>query len=82
MMTRMRERGLTLNLAKCQFSMSKLTFMAHVLSSRGLGVVADKVKALVNAREPESVSEVRSFLGLVNYSGKFIPDLATLSELL
>ena len=54
--------------------------MAHVLSSCGLGVVADKVKALVNAREPESVFEVRSFLGLVNYSGKFIPDLATLSE--
>ena len=62
--------------------MSKLTFMAHVLSSHGLGVVADKVKALVNAREPQSVFEVRSFLGLVNYSGKFIPDLATLSELL
>ena len=57
----MREYGLTLNLAKCQFSMSKLIFMAHVLSSRGLGVVADEVKALVNAREPESVFEVRSF---------------------
>ena len=43
-------------------------------------MAADKVKAVVEAREPESVSEVRSFLGLVNYSGRFIPDLATLSE--
>ena len=37
-----------------------------------------KVKAVVEAREPESISEVRSFLGLVNYSGRFIPDLARL----
>ena len=79
-MMRLRERGLTLNLERCQFSMNESTFMGHVLSSRGVAVVADKVKAVVDAREPESVSEVRSFLGLVNYSGRFIPDLATLSE--
>ena len=79
-MMRVRECDLTLNLEKCQFSMSQLTFMGHVLSSRGVGVATDKVRAVVEAREPESVSEVRSFLGLVNYSGRFIPDLATLSE--
>ena len=79
-MRRLRECGLTLNLEKCQFSMSELTFMGHVLSSRGVGVAADKVKAVVEAREPGSAAEVRSFLGLVNYSGRFIPDLATLSE--
>ena len=59
--------------------MSKLTFMGHVLSSRGVGVAADKVKTVVDARETESLSEVRSFLGLVNYSGRFIADLATIS---
>lgn len=79
-MRRVRECGLTLNLGKCQFPMSELKFMGHVLSSRVVGVAADKVKAVVEAREPESVSEVRSFLGLVNYNGRFIPDLATLSE--
>ena len=79
-MRRLRECGLTLKLEKCQFSMSELTFMGHVLSSRGVGVAADKVKAVVEAREPGSASEVRSFLGPVNYSGRFIPDLATLSE--
>ena len=74
-MTRVRECGLTLNLEKCQFSMSQLTFMG-----RGVGVADDKVMTVVEAREPQSVSEVRSFLGLLNYSGRFIPDLATLSE--
>lgn len=66
----------------CQFSMDELTFMGHVLSSRGVGVAAHKVKPVVDLREPESVSEFRSFFGLVNYNGRFIPDLATLSELL
>ena len=60
--------------------MSELKFMGHVLSSRGVGAAADKVKVVVDAREPESVSEVRSFLILVNYGGRCIPDLAALSE--
>ena len=60
--------------------MSQLTFMSYVLSSRGVGVAADKVKTVVEARKPESVSHIRLFLGLANYSGRFIPDLAPLSE--
>ena len=65
-MMRVRECGLSFNLEKRQFSMSQLTFMDHVLLSRGVGVAADKVKAVVEARESESVSEVRSFLRVVN----------------
>ena len=39
-----------------------------------------KVEAVLNAKEPENASEVRSFLGLVNLSERFIPDLATVVE--
>ena len=39
-----------------------------------------KVEAVVNAREPESVAEVRSFMGPVNFSAKFIPNLAAVAE--
>ena len=56
--------------------------MGHLLCSHGVGVAEDKVKVVVDVREPESVSEVESFLGLVNDSERFIPDLATPSELL
>ena len=77
---RLGERGLTLNAAKCQFSMDKLTFVGLVLSGNGISCAADKVEAVTSAREPQSASETRSFLGLVNYRGRFIPDLATISE--
>ena len=66
-------RGLTLNRDKCQFKMSYLEFMGHVLSARGIGQI--KVKAVVDAREPTNATEVRSFLGLVNFIARFIPDL-------
>ena len=53
--------------------------MGHVLSARGIGPADVKVKAVVDAREPTNAAEVRSFLGLVNFIARFIPDLATVS---
>ena len=38
------------------------------------------VKAVNEAREPQTVSEVKSFLGLVNFNAWFIPDVATVAE--
>ena len=77
---RLGERGLTLNAAKCQFSMDKLIFVGMVLSGNGISCAAEKVEAITSAREPRNASETRSFLGLVNYCGRFIPNLATISE--
>ena len=45
-------RGLTLNRDKCQFKMSHLEFMGHVLSAREIGAADVKVKVVVDAREP------------------------------
>ena len=42
-MRRVRECGLTFSLKKYQFSISEITFVGYVLSSRGAGVAADKV---------------------------------------
>ena len=59
--------------------MSKLTFMGLVLSERGIGPAKEKVEAVAEAREPQSASEVKNFLGLVNFNARFIPDLATIT---
>ena len=76
----MQERGLMLNLEKCKFKMPQLEFMGSLLSMHGIGPTESKVEAVVNAREPKTADEVRSFMGLVNLSAKFIPNLATLAE--
>ena len=72
-------KGLTLNRKKCQFKMSHLEFMSHVLSARGIGPADIKVKAVVEARDPTNAAEVRSFVGLVNFTARFILDLSTVS---
>ena len=72
--------GLTLNRNKCQFKMSHLEFMGQVLSARGIGPADVKVKAVAEARETKNSAEVRSFLGHVNFTARFIPDLSTVSE--
>jgi len=55
--------------------------MGHVLSAREIGPADVKVKAVIDARESTNAAEVRSFLGLVNFTARFIPDLATVSAL-
>ncbi|XP_053385838.1 uncharacterized protein LOC123539936 [Mercenaria mercenaria] len=62
------EKGFTLNPSKCQFEMSKVTFMGNVLSEHGVGPTESKVRDVLNARAPRNAAEVRSFLGLVNFN--------------
>ncbi len=54
--------------------------MGYLLSEKGIRPTNLKVEAVKNARRPETPSEVRSFLGLVNFSARLIPNLATTSE--
>ena len=77
---RLQECGLTLNAEKCLFNTDRLVFMGMLLSEKGIGPTADRVKAVLEVEEPKSASDVRSFLGLANYSSRFIPHFATLSE--
>lgn len=79
-MDRIREKKLTLNKDKCEFGMDKVTFMEHMLSKNGIGPTSNRAKDLVNAAEPKNASEVKSFLGLLNFSARYIPNLATISE--
>ena len=52
-------------------------YLGHRIDAAGLHTTSAKVDALVQAPEPRNVQELRSFLGLLNYYGKFLPNLAT-----
>lgn len=75
----LKDKDIELKEEKCVFGVSKIKFLGHELSEHGISPSLEKVKAVKMFREPKTQEEVRSFLGLVNYIGRFIPDLATLT---
>ena len=75
---RLKEADMRLKPAKCQYLLPSVEYLGHTISKTGLQTADSKVDAIVNAPAPTNVTELRSFLGLVNYYGKFLPNLATL----
>ena len=77
---RLSEAGLIVNGDKCEFSLTKLKFFGHELSSDGVSPSEEKIAAIRDARSAKDASKVRSFMGLVQYSTKFMPDLARFDQ--
>ena len=75
---RLDEAGLTLKKSKCKFAVPTVEYLGHVIDEHGLHPSESKVRAIRNAPTPTNVTELKSFLGLLNYYHKFLPDLATL----
>ncbi|XP_026743690.1 uncharacterized protein K02A2.6-like [Trichoplusia ni] len=76
----LKENNVLLNDKKCIFNATKIDFLGHELSARGIKPLDKYVKTIESFREPKTVEEVQSFLGLVNYIGKWIPRLATMTD--
>ena len=73
---RLKEKGLTLNVKKCQFNKSKTTFYGLDFSKDGVTPDESKIQDLKNAKRPQDVKEVCSLLGMTNYSARFIQNFA------
>ena len=78
-LARLQECGLTLNGDKCKFGVSEVTFFGYTIAENGIRPTDETVAAIRNAPKPSNASEVRSFLGLVNYCSRFIPNFSTIA---
>lgn len=63
---------------KCSFMTPEVKYLGHILNKEGRHPLPEKVKAVQEAKEPENVSGLRTFLGMVNYYSGFIKNLSTL----
>ncbi len=75
---RLQDHGFRLKEDKCQLGMAEVEYLGHQIGQNGIRPLSHKVTAIVNAPTPTNLPELRSFLGLLNYYGKFIPDLSTM----
>ena len=74
---RLQVHGLRANKSKCEFFKEKTTFCGHDTDSHGLHKSPEKVEVVLKAPRPGNVADMRSFLGLVNYYNRFLPNLST-----
>ena len=74
---RLAEAGMRLKKEKCVYLLPAVECLGHTISAEGLSTSEAKVRGILEAPAPHNVAQLRSFLGLVNYYGKFLPNLAT-----
>lgn len=77
---RCKEVNLTLNRDKCQFGMSQVTYLGHVINAQGISPDPERVCAITNMPPPQDKKGVECLLGVLNYVAKFIPDMLSIMQ--
>lgn len=74
---RLRNAGLTINIDKCEFCKSSLTYLGYVIDQAGLRTDPQKVMAITNFPTPRTSTEIKRLLGMCGWYRRFIPDFST-----
>ncbi len=82
LLNRCRDCGIALNPDKLKLRLAEVEFMGHILTGDGVKIDPEKVEAIVKMPAPTSVEEVQRLNGFLNYLAKFLPQLATIMELI
>ena len=79
-LTQLDKAGLKLKPSKCKFAQTTVDYLGHTLSAEGVVPNDQKVLAVKQFPKPTCSKEVRSFLGLVNFYRRHVPNLAVIAR--
>ena len=68
--------GLKLNKDKCKLRQTDLNFLGHHIDGDGVRPSEEKVMAIKALQPPRNITELKRCLGMINYLGRFIENLA------
>ncbi len=77
---KLREHRLYAKFSKCEFWLPEVTYLGHVISGKGIAVNPERVKAVLNWTPPETVKQVRSFLGLASCCRRFVENFSKVAK--
>ena len=75
---RLQQHGLLLRPDKCRFGVTSVEFLGHMVDAEGIRPLREKVRAVQDFPTPKTVSELRTFLGLINFYHRFLPNAASI----
>ena len=80
LLSKLQSAGLKLKLGKCHIGVPSVTYLGYKLDKQGIHPTEDKVKAISEAPTPTNTTQLRAYLGLINFYRCFLPQAATLLE--
>lgn len=80
MLMRCREHGITLNKDKLAVAEPRVRFCGYHISATGISAGEDRVSAIRDFPTPANLTDLRSFMGLVNQLSEFTPDIAAAAQ--
>jgi len=79
---RIRNFGLRVEPKKCNWMQPEIELLGRIVDAKGIRANPAKVKAITEMPDPANVKELKSFLGMVNYYTKFLPNLSARTSIL
>ena len=77
---RLKQHGLKLKGSKCEFFQREVQYLGHIVSESGVKTDPDKIRALKAWPVPNSINELRSFLGFAGYYRRFVEGYAKIAK--
>ncbi len=74
------EYNLMLSLKKCHFFQTRVCYVGHIVSEKGIEADPGKVEKVVNWPTPQNAEEVRQFVGFAGYYRKFVQDFSQVAK--
>jgi hypothetical protein len=77
---KLRQNQLYAKFEMCEFWLEKVAFLSHVLTADGVAMDPSKIEAVAEWKQPQNVSDIRSFLGLAGYYPRFIENFTKIAK--
>ena len=76
-MKTLKDAHLKLNQSKCELRKRRIEFLGHIISEEGVSPDPAKLEAILNMPDPSDITELRRLLGLINFLGRYVPNLSS-----
>jgi hypothetical protein len=79
-LTTLMQNGIKIKVNKCEFFVERVSFLGHLISKDGIQKSPEYIEKILNFPKPTNVTQLRQFLGLVNFQRKFICQCSIISK--